>query len=601
MVKITIDPVTRAASGLRFEVDMKDGSVVDARCSGTSYRGFEQMLVGRSPTDAVYFTQRVCGMCSAPHATAAAGAIESLCGATETVPKDALVIRNILNGLTWIRSHVENLYLSFLPDLNDPFYSSMLSNTDMGTALLMELAGRFNVPGYASASATMPGSAYTDAIRCIKLISDTEAILSGRSPHGPVIVPGGVTARPTATDLYRLKTNYTGIMEFLERRFTAPLTPDQWLDLTHGKTGNSSYRPDPNYIPGYLHSLPTKSLSEENGWNDMLLFTAFCSEMISDSLSLLAHIELDTIGGYPMLDTLIGYLNSNAFYQVRDDNGAFKDGYAIPGGENASSYQIQSGFTPGSMSNLFAAAEQMDPAQIVEKVNSSFYSYEDGKVSLPPAGGETSPLTGKADIDYAGRKYSFVKAPRYGNVPCEVGPMSRMINTREPFIFNIMRLLYESNSGRTGSKSYLMTSVYSRVLSRMQETLMVARMLGEWINNDLEIHSDARRYCTPVSIGSGRTGACLIEAPRGTLGHWIRLDGNGRIANYQIVSPTTWNASPRDIDANYGPMELASIGIKTTPRGNLPGSETNPISLYHIIRSFDPCVSCAVHAIRGKR
>jgi hydrogenase large subunit len=595
MVKIVVDPVTRAASGLRFEVDMKDGSVVDARCSGTSYRGFEQMLVGRDPMDAVYFTQRVCGMCSAPQAMAAAGAVESLCGATSAVPKDALVIRNILNGLTWIRSHVENLYLSFLPDLNDPFYGDMLRYTDTGAELLKELNGRFNAPGYASATQTAPGSAYADAIRCLKLISETEAILSGRSPHGPSIVPGGVTVRPTASDLYRLKANYNAIMDFLERRFTAPLTPGQWLDLTHVK------RADPNYIMDYAHTLPAKDLSAEKGWNDMLLFAVFGSKMMSDLLALSAYVELDTIGGYPLMDPLIGYLNGGAFYRVRDDSDAFRDGYAPVDSEKANSYQIPSGFTAGGMSNLFAVADRVDPAQIVEQVSNAFYSYPGGKVSLPPAGGETSPLAGKADIDYTGQKYSFVKAPRYGNVPCEVGPMARMINIREPFIFNIMKMLHDSNAGFLGGKSYSMTSVYTRVLSRMQETLVVARMLGDWINNDLELHSDARRYCTPVSINANRTGACLIEAPRGMLGHWLRLDGSGRIAGYQIVSPTTWNASPRDGEAKYGPMELASIGIKTTPRGNLPGSDYNPLSLYHIIRSFDPCVSCAVHTIRGKR
>lgn len=599
MVRIVVDPVTRTASGLRFEADMRDGSVVDARCSGTSYRGFEQMLAGRDPMDAVYFTQRVCGMCSSVQATAAAGAIESLCGTAGVVPKDALVIRNILNGLAWLRSHIENLYLSFLPDLTNPFYDDILQHTDTGKALLRELRGRFNAPGYASATATVPGSAYVDAIRCLKLIGDTEAILAGRSPHGPAIVPGGVTARPTASDLHRLKANYKAIMDFLERRLTAPLTPEEWLNLTHG---NADYPngPDPNYILDYAHTLPGKDLSAARGWNDMVLFTVFGSKMMSGLLSFPAYIELDMIGGYPMLDAYIGYLNFGAFYRVRDDGGTFRDGYVPGGDENAGPYVIRPGFTSGGMSNLLAPSEHMDPARIVEQISNSFYTYRGGNISLPPASGETSPLTSGTGIDYAGQKYSFVKAPRYGNVPCEVGPMARMINTREPFISNIMRMLHTSSQGLPDGKSYLMTSVYTRVLSRMQETLIVARMIGDWITDDLELHADARRYCVPVAINASRAGSCLIEAPRGALGHWIRLDGSGRISGYQIVSPTSWNASPRDSESKYGPMELASIGIKTTPRGNLPGSDMNPLSLYHIIRSFDPCVSCAVHAIRGK-
>jgi hydrogenase large subunit len=321
--------------------------------------------------------------------------------------------------------------------------------------------------------------------------------------------------------------------------------------------------------------------------------------MMSEMLSLSACIELDTIGGYPLMDTHIGYLNAGAFHKVRDDNMNFRDGYLPLSDLNrAGAYHIAPGYTAGGMLNLFAPADPVDTAQVAEQVSSSFYTYVDGKASLPPADGETSPLTGKNDIRYDGQKYSFVKAPRYGSVPCEVGPMARMINSREPFIFNIMRMLHDSNTGFLGSSNYTMTSVYTRVLSRMQETLVVARLLGQWINNDLEIHSASRKYCVPVAFTASRTGGSMIEAPRGMLGHWMRLDGGSRIANYQIVSPTAWNASPRDSDAKYGPMELASIGIKTTPRGNLPGSDAKPLSLYHIVRSFDPCMSCAVHTIR---
>jgi methanophenazine hydrogenase, large subunit len=595
MVRIVIDPVTRTTGGLRFSAELRDGSVVDARCSGTTYRGFEQMLVGRDPMDVVYYTQRICGMCSTPHAIAAAGAVESLCGATGDVPKDALVIRNILNALAWIRSHVENLYLSFLPDLADPFYWELLKFSETGTLLHDELRGRFNVPGYASTIMTSPGSAYADAVRCVKLVGETEAILSGRSPHGPAIVPGGVTARPTATDLSKLKSNYAAIVDFLERRLTAPLSLDQWLTYTHAGT------PDPNFILDHVNSLPLKDLSAGKGWNDMQLFTVFGSKMMSsDFLALPVYIELDTLGGYPLHDQLIGFLNSGAFYRVRDSGNAFSDGYVPAGTGNVDSYQVASGFTAGSLQNLFASAESLDPAQIAEQVSGSFYSYSGAKVALPPSGGETSPMKESIDIDYNGQKYSFVKSPRYGGVPCEVGPMARMINSREPFIFNVMKMLHDSNSRFASGKSYTMTSVYTRVLSRMQETLVVARMLGDWINNDLEVHDNARMYCVPATLKSGRTGICLMEAPRGMLGHWIKVDNNGRIAGYQIVSPTTWNASPRDGETKYGPMELSTIGIKTTPRGNMPGSEADPLSLYHIIRSFDPCVSCAVHAIRGK-
>ncbi len=592
MVRIEIDPVSRTQGGLRVSVEMKDGSVVDAKCSGTTYRGFEQMMIGRDPLDAVYFTQRVCGMCSTPHAIAAAGAIESLAGVTHSIPKDALLIRNIMNGLAWLRSHVENLYLSFLPDLADPIYRDLLKYSDVGTALTQELTDRFNVPGYASSEHTVPGTAYIEAVQFIKLTGETEAILSGRSPHSPVIVPGGVTVRPSTADILKLKGQYTKIVDFLERRLTYPLKLDVWLASTHSRQS------DPDFILNLIKSLPTSDLARGSGWNDMQLFSVFGSRMMSyDFLSMPVYIELDTLGGYPLYDQLIGFINNGAFFKVRDGDGNFIDGYTPVDTEETGSFTIPSGFTPGSLQNLFEESEKVDPAQVAEQVFSSFYSYTSKKATLPPASGETIPATKAVDIDYAGQKYSFIKAPRYGNVPCETGPLARMINSREPYIMNIMQMLHFSNPKFSSGKSYTMTSVYMRVLSRMQECLTMAQLLGEWID-DLEAHSDPRKYCVPIEIHPGKTGACMIEAPRGALGHWIRLDETGKIAGYQIIAPTTWNASPSDSETKFGPLELSLIGVKTTPRGNIPGSEENPISLYHIIRSFDPCVSCAVHTIK---
>jgi hydrogenase large subunit len=102
----------------------------------------------------------------------------------------------------------------------------------------------------------------------------------------------------------------------------------------------------------------------------------------------------------------------------------------------------------------------------------------------------------------------------------------------------------------------------------------------------------------PVDLAQNRAGAGLVEAPRGALGHWLRGDAGGLISNYQVVAPSTWNASPKCSEQKYGPIELALLGGETTPFGYLPGSEANPLGLYHIIRSFDPCVACAVHVIR---
>jgi len=85
-MRITIDPVTRLSSGLRVSAELTDGTITSASSSGMVYRGLEQMLAGRSPEDAPYFTQRICGMCSSSHATASVNAIECAAGVTGIIP-----------------------------------------------------------------------------------------------------------------------------------------------------------------------------------------------------------------------------------------------------------------------------------------------------------------------------------------------------------------------------------------------------------------------------------------------------------------------------------------------------------------------------------
>jgi hydrogenase large subunit len=587
-MRITIDPVSRLSSNMRINVELTNGSVSTASSAGMSYRGFEQMLLNKEPLDAPYFTQRICGMCSSPHATASVNALESAFEAASTIPKDALVVRNILNGLAWMKNHIEHIYIGFMPDLADTTYQNALQTPSpgLGNYLWNELSGRFSITD---------GSAYLDALKCIKLIGRAEGILGGRSPGSPVIVPGGVTTRPTQSDVYELNQCMAGISSFLQSRLLGELTIDEWLQNTHD-AGTQEYAY--NYLQGLPMSNSNPFLTPDNGWGDMLLFMMFCSKMLaSDTLNLPAYISLDNLGGYPLDDQLIGFLSYGSFYTVRDSTGNFVDGYTPVSDDQAPSYQMTAGFTSGSMQNILVAAEKVDSTLLVEQVAGSFYEYSSGSAtSLSPLTGQTSPLTNADDISYDGTKYSFIKAPRYGLVPCEVGPLARLINSRERLIIDVMQKLYQRNSA--SSSNYPMASVYTRMVARMQETLVLSRMVSQWINNDLEISSNGRKYSLPVSKIPNSTGIGLMDAPRGALGHWLKVDGSGAIANYQVIAPTTWNASPRDSQQKSGPIELALMGSSTTPSGYIPGSETDPVGLYHVVRSFDPCVACAVHAIK---
>ncbi len=171
--------------------------------------------------------------------------------------------------------------------------------------------------------------------------------------------------------------------------------------------------------------------------------------------------------------------------------------------------------------------------------------------------------------------YTWAKAPRYEGKSIEVGPLARMIVDKDALIFDLLQ--------KTGP------SVFARCLARVHEGIRLVKQIGTWLH---QIDPDQPYYIKHQSLPGAR-GIGLTEAARGTLGHWIIIEGS-KIKNYQIVTPSTWNLSPRDSQDKPGPLEEALIG---TPVDD----EKNPIEVAHVVRSYDPCVFCTVHAIRGNR
>ena len=84
-------------------------------------------------------------------------------------------------------------------------------------------------------------------------------------------------------------------------------------------------------------------------------------------------------------------------------------------------------------------------------------------------------------------------------------------------------------------------------------------------------------------------GVGFVNAPRGGLSHWIRIE-DGKIANFQLVVPTTWNMSPRCAADKIGPLEEALTGMPIV-------DAKRPVEILRTVHSFDPCIACAVHVI----
>jgi hydrogenase large subunit len=211
------------------------------------------------------------------------------------------------------------------------------------------------------------------------------------------------------------------------------------------------------------------------------------------------------------------------------------------------------GYVDGDQIVTQAGFEQ----KITESVRYSWYENQTG--NLNPLQGLTQPAYPKSAA------YSWLKAPRLSGQPFEAGPLARM---------------WVSGGYRAG------ISVMDRHLARAREALKIAEAMHGWLNS-LQIGDNVYDATYDQCSGSGQG---LDEAPRGALGHWVDIV-NGKIARYQIITPTCWNASPRDDNDIPGPMEQALIGT--------PVRDPNqPIEALRVIHSFDPCLSCAVHVIK---
>ncbi len=215
----------------------------------------------------------------------------------------------------------------------------------------------------------------------------------------------------------------------------------------------------------------------------------------------------------------------------------------------------------------FGAVQSFDQSRVSEHVAASWYSdYEGGK---HPFEGVTDPRATGAD----GKKYSWCKAPRYAGLPAETGPLAERIVGGDPLFLDLVR--------QEGA------NLVCRQLARMTRPALLLAAMETWLV-EMAARPDSPYYQPLSPLVEGR-GFGLIEAARGALGHWVEIR-EGRISRYQIITPTAWNGSPRDGAGLRGPWEQALIG---TPIADID----NPVEAGHVVRSFDPCLVCAVHVV----
>jgi Ni,Fe-hydrogenase I large subunit len=238
----------------------------------------------------------------------------------------------------------------------------------------------------------------------------------------------------------------------------------------------------------------------------------------------------------------------------------------------------------------------------MEYVTHSWYEYPEGnEKARHPWEGETNyKYTGpKPPYEFLNtdEKYSWLKSPRYDNKPMEVGPLARMLVAYASGHKRVREAI-DGVLKKLGVGLEALFSTLGRVAARGVETLVVAEQIPEWLDQlasnmkkgDFKIHSGEK--WDPSEWPDETKGYGFHEAPRGALGHWVRIK-DGRIVNYQCVVPSTWNGSPRDAMDQRGPYESALIGTPVT-------DIEKPVEILRTIHSFDPCMACAVHVMDAK-
>ena len=467
---ITIGPVTRIEGHLDLEVtvDLVGGrqQVVDAKCSGTMFRGFENILVGRDPLDALHLTQRICGVCPISHGMASSLALDgALASPGFALPDNGRLVRNLVLGSNFIQSHLLHFYHLAMPDyvkteglLELSPWSVQSSSPDMATG---------------SAAAALADH-YVQALAMRRKAHQMGAIFGGKLPCSPVFVPGGATKVATAADVDAFKAILAEVRRFID----------------------TVYVPD----AAQLAKLFPDYLQIGRGYGNLLAFGAF---------------DLDAAGTAKLLA-----------------RGRYTDG-------------------------ADAGADGVDPLRITEDVARSWYASPSG---LNPKDGVTTPAKAKAGA------YSWLKAPRYADKPHEVGPLAR---------------LWVAGDYRKG------ISVLDRHAARALEARKIAEAMAAWVDQ----FAFGKPFYTYLPLAASKSGVGMTEAARGALGHWLAIDKDKKIARYQIVTPTAWNASPADDRGQKGPMEQALVGTPVR-------DAKNPVEVLRVVHSFDPCLACSVHVAR---
>jgi hydrogenase large subunit len=478
-----VGPFNRVEGDLEITLDIADGKIAAAYVNSPLYRGFEQILQGKLPADALVLVPRICGICSVAQSAASARALADAAGIEP--PNNGRLAANLTLATENLADHLTHFYLFFMPDFARADY-----------------AGRhWHAAGVERFKATV-GSGPNQVLPARARFMQMMGLLAGKWPHTLAVQPGGSTRPLQSSEIFRLH----------------------------------------------------RTLREFRGFLETVVFGARLEELAA----------LDSRAALEAWRGQIGGGDLRAFLAIAEDLGLWQLGRGTDRFMSYGCYdEVDGRLFPAGLWHGESAA--LDIATIGEDTTHSWYA----AAGLPqhPAQGSTLPVADKEGA------YSWCKAPRLAGQVVETGALARQVVAGHPLARDMI-----AGSGGSGG------SVAARVVARLLELALVVPAMERWLAELVP----GEAWCITPQLADETSGVGLVEAARGSLGHWVTVR-RGRIHNYQIIAPTTWNFSPRDAAGTPGALEQALAGLPADATAPLPAA------IHHVVRSFDPCMVCTVH------
>jgi len=618
MKHVVVDPITRIEGHLRVEiqVDEATGKVTDAISSGTAWRGLELVMNDRDPRDAWAYIQRICGVCTSSHALGCLRAVEDAFGIT--IPKNAHYIRNIIAACLGHQDHIIHFYHLHALDWVSPL-EALKADPAATAALQNTVLAPYRLPFRG------PAGLETEAYPHDVPVSNPEYYAAIKAKVQKIVESGQLgifSAQWWDHPDYQMlppEVHLMAISHYLEM-----LDKQRDLVVPHVVFGGKN--PHPHYVLG---GMPCSISMEDGNAPINTARLAIVDRSIQSARHMMNDYYLPDVLAIGHLYVQKGYVSGGGLAKERVLGFGMFPVEPFSGATNGDFFKdllvrcngVVENFAGGVMQAKvydFKMEDVSDPEVISESVEHGWYEYSGGdSKGLHPWEGETKPhytepkegtKTEWKALNEQG-KYSWLKTPKWRGKLCEVGPLARyivlytkakqgllgdltwaeqMIVDQIDAVTKVLGVPPEawlpSTVGRTAARA-LDAQLQAEISKFFFDKLVANIKSGDTrvVNND---------KWDPSTWPKEAKGVGFYEAPRGALSHWVVIK-DGKVANYQAVVPTTWNACPRDDAAGHGAYEMSMMDtpVKIADK---------PLEIVKAVRSFDPCMACSTHLFNAK-